>query len=262
MNHAPETLTFALKPFIVWVMVSAGLYWLQPIPPFPVLRANVEKAMVASSWVGESLTSMVQSPYRGYLYLSQGPRKIADLENRLSQAVVDQAEMDVLRRRDQELTVLSRLVLPSQFETVATARVFAGAGGKSINAGENAGLESNLIVLDANGVVVGVIGEVGRYVSQLTLLTRLEEPVTVRIAGKDIDGVLAGDGSVVRMMNVAQGLEMLPGDVVVTDGSDGQFPGGLAIGTILTIESKPSEVMQTAVVELLGIPDGIAVIGR
>jgi hypothetical protein len=262
MDRSPEMLPMTIKPLLLWISLSAFLWWGHQWTPLQAITGGFEQALTQSSVVGETAVYWIQAPIRAYRFITQGTARIATLEQQLAQASVNQASTDRIQREEELQGQLVETPLPEKFLVVEKTQLLSGASGKVVTAGSNKGIEAGMVVVDKNGVLLGLIDEVGMYVSRLRLLTRIQEPVAVRIAGKDITGTVVGDGTVVRLANVAQGLEVMPGDVVVTRGIDNRFPESLVIGRISLIESSPSEVMQTALVELIGIAEGFVTIGR
>jgi cell shape-determining protein MreC len=262
MEKGIDTLHFSVKPFVVWIGLCGLLWLISPLPPVIALTGTVERALVSTSGVGQGAISMVTWPVRFGSRISTSTRRIADLEQRLAVVVMEKAELEEYKRKEAEMAALINVPLPAQFAVQATARMAEGAEGKILTAGIKAGVEPGMLVVDTQGVLMGIVGDVGIYVSRLITITRLSKPLPVTILGKSIPGVLMADGTVVRLTNVAQGAELAIGDVVVTDGLDGNFPPSLVIGQVMNIESKPAEVLQTALIELLAKPEGEVLIGR
>jgi cell shape-determining protein MreC len=262
MSKANDSLDFSVKPYLLWIG-ACGLLWLiSPLPPVRAITGMLEQAMVATSGVGQAGIAVVTSPVRFVVGVSESSRRIADLENRLALASIDKAQLEEYKRKEAEMAALLRVPVPPTFTVQATAKVVEGPEGRILTAGAKDGVEAGMVVVDSSGILLGLVGETSTYISRVVAITRLAQPLAVTLAGKQIPGVLLADGTVVRLTNVAQGAGLMVGDTIITDGLDGHLPAGLVIGQVMKIESKPAEVMQTALVELLAKPEGEVLIGR
>jgi len=123
-----------------------------------------------------------------------------------------------------------------------------------ISAGSREGIQRGLPVVYGN-VAIGVTSDVGAFNSRVRILGDPRSRICVRFARSGIEGVLAGTGrstSAVRFIpNTASDLDIAPGDLVVTSGTDGIFPPDVAVGTVTRFVRRHAEPDADVEVELL-----------
>lgn len=121
---------------------------------------------------------------------------------------------------------------------VTGARVIGQTGGRFfqsvlINAGKRDGVSKGNTVADRNGVVGRVI-TVGRHSARVLLLNDLNSRIPVKILPAGVNAILAGDNRPDPVITfVPAGVELAPGDWVVTTGHGGTFPADMAVGRVL-----------------------------
>jgi len=124
----------------------------------------------------------------------------------------------------------------------------------TINKGEVQGIEKDMAVLTADGMI-GKIKSVGKLTSQVQLLTNLERTNRIHVliqAEEDVYGLIEGYDEETKMLLVTQ----IPSTVtikedmnVTTSGLGGVFPKGIPIGTVKKIEHDQYGLTLTAYVE-------------
>ncbi len=120
-----------------------------------------------------------------------------------------------------------------------TPRVVADASGpfvhaKLLNVGLADGVRKGQVATDDFGLV-GQIVAVGQRSARLLLLTDLNSRVPILVGAKQHPAILAGDNT--RFPTIAflpVGVQVAPGDLVLTSGAGGVFPPRLPIGRVVT----------------------------
>lgn len=113
-----------------------------------------------------------------------------------------------------------------------------------INRGASAGLQQNMPVITAEGVV-GKTLTCTEWVSTVLLATDVNNGVSARVARSRVWGILTGGGSLadgrpaLEMQHISSLDDVEPGDLVVTSGLDGIYPAGLALGTVVSVDGGP-----------------------
>jgi len=137
-----------------------------------------------------------------------------------------------------------------------TARIIGMSSGSFvrtslINAGSNDGVDVGQAVVTAHGML-GRIVEVGTRSARVLLLTDLNSRVPVAVESSRAPAILAGDNtSVLSLMFVADGAEVVVGDRLVTSGEGGMLPPGLPVGVVTAIED--GAILVTPFVDPAGV---------
>jgi len=145
----------------------------------------------------------------------------------------------VARRLEAENAALRSLsdMVPDPRLRFITARVVGDQGGAFarsvlVNAGTRDGVAKGQVAVTAEGVA-GRVAEVGLRSSRVLLLTDINSRVPVLVGSARDRSVMAGDNTgQPRLLYLAAGTEIRPGDRVVTSGHGGVFPPGLSIGIV------------------------------
>ena len=90
---------------------------------------------------------------------------------------------------------------------------------------------------------LGVIGQVTRvfpFTSEVTLLTDKEQAIPVQVLRNGLRSVAYGRGQsgLLDLRFVAPNADIRVGDVLVTSGIDGVYPGGLAVARVVQVENS------------------------
>jgi rod shape-determining protein MreC len=104
----------------------------------------------------------------------------------------------------------------------------------SINRGSDNGVREEMVVLSAQGSLVGKVIEVRGDTSIVRLITSPSLRVNVTIpSATDVSGVAQSNGSDELSLGlVPKDSDVKLGDSVVTSGLNGDFPNGLLVGTV------------------------------
>lgn len=197
----------------------------------------------------------------GGLFGGVGELRRASTENQQLRAQVDQMQNELRETRQKaaaadRLEKLLKLSSPPNYNTV-TAQVIARDPSLwfdsiTINKGRAAGVEINMAVVTADGIV-GRIVSTGPLSAQVMLITD-EKSGAGAIVGQlgqsnaigSIKGM--GDNGLLDMRYVS-GLEKVQiGDLVYTTGQDGIYPAGYTIGHV--VELRPGTATQAQVIHI------------
>lgn len=108
----------------------------------------------------------------------------------------------------------------------------------TIDRGVRHGVRLDMAVIAPGGVVGRVVGMPGMRAAQVQLIVDRNAAAGGLIERTRVPGVVAGagDGASLRMDYVSNLEDVRVGDVVVTSGTDGIYPHGLAVGTVTAVE--------------------------
>jgi rod shape-determining protein MreC len=143
------------------------------------------------------------------------------------------------RRLEAENAALRSLtdMVPDPRLRFITARVVGDQGGAFarsilVNAGSRDGVAKGQAAITTQGLA-GRVVEVGKRSSRVLLVTDINSRIPVLVGGARDRSIMAGDNtSQPRLLYLAPGTEIKPGDHVVTSGHGGVFPPGLLIGVV------------------------------
>lgn len=205
-----------------------------------VLTSPFHAAVTAvTDWVADK-----QRYYQDYTDLlaenEQLRERVAELERDARQATSDREENALLRdlldlraqRRD--FTLEAAAVVNRQSTNWASAL--------TLNRGTAHGVARNDCVITSEGNLVGVVSEVGyNWCTVLTLTdtdTELGARVfrTQEVAVAEGDLALMGEGKL-KLTYLSADSDLLSGDVIVTSGLGGFYPGGLVLGTVDSVRT-------------------------
>lgn len=155
-------------------------------------------------------------------------------------------DMEELRQENERLrALLNYSGSVGQFEGV-TAQVVSKSTGVwfrvfTINAGRNKGIDVDMPVMSANGLV-GVVSEVGATWCKVTAIIDSDMSVPIMVErtrdGCMLRGVLDPAASVQKMELYylpSDRTDLMPGDVVLTSGIGGVYPKGIRVGTVTEV---------------------------
>lgn len=139
--------------------------------------------------------------------------------------------------RQENARLLSLLALRDEIAAPTVAARVIGEDAASwartvvINRGREHGIREGMPVMVAAGVVGRVIRAAPRQ-SRVLLLTDASSAVAAVVQSSRARGICRGDGGALRFDFAVRDEEIVPGDVIITSGSGGVFPGGLILGQV------------------------------
>jgi rod shape-determining protein MreC len=151
-------------------------------------------------------------------------------------------EQRALAQRSVTLQELLDLRSGTALQTVAAEVIAADAtpGFRTItiNRGSRHGIEPDMAVLAADGVVGRVIGSVAPHAARVQLLIGRNAGAGGLIERSRAGGVVMGqdDDPPLLLEYVSNLADVEPGDVVVTSGIEGIYPAGFVIGAVEAVE--------------------------
>ena len=167
------------------------------------------------------------------------------LRARLSELEVQLQEQRGLSARTVQLQALLDLKASVSLPTLA-AEVIAGNPNPgmrtiTIGRGANDGVQANMAVISARGVVGRVIGEPAAHASRVQLLIDRDAAAGALIERTRAGGMVVGLESdpPLRMDLVSNLADVKAGDIVVSSGVDGIYPKGFRIGQVEKAERGP-----------------------
>ncbi len=133
--------------------------------------------------------------------------------------------------------------------SVVAADINAWVSTVTVDKGRADGVGRDMVVLAAEGLAGRVI-KAGLHFSRVMFITDYNSSVAVMIQRNRTRGILRGDGKGgCNMDYVEKGLDVEPGDDVITSGTDMIFPRGLLAGRVASVkDSEENSLFQAIVV--------------
>lgn len=183
----------------------------------------------------------------------------AALKEQLAQVQRDALEVDALRRENERLKALAKLLADHEDYEVVDAYIIARSAANewnstlTINRGSNAGIEVGMCAITENGEVVGLVQEVGpSYAVIKTVLdSSLQISGTVSengYAGMVSGGYTSGHSDLLRMDYLPSAAVLRNHDKVVTAGST-VYPRNLILGYVVDAEFEDTGIAKYAMLE-------------
>ena len=193
-----------------------------------------------------------QSAWNNYLGLLDTRR-----ENERLQEEVSELRMEITRDREDVIEAARLRRLLDLDPVVNGRRIVARVIGRdttpfrrtvTIDKGSVHGLRNDSPVMTPDGVVGRVI-ETGHLSAIVQLVSDPDSAVGVIVGSGRLQGIAKGDGTrYLELEHIDEHTDPVPGDAVITSGTDRIYPKGLPLGVIVAI-GLPRDLMQTARVE-------------
>ncbi len=122
----------------------------------------------------------------------------------------------------------------------------------TLGSGSLDGIRRDMGVIGVNGLV-GVVRETSPHFALVTSILGNELAPSVELKRTGHFGLLKWDTSdpaTASLTDVANHVQVAPGDTVVTRGDDGVFPRGVPVGTVLSVEEDPGSNFHKITVKL------------
>lgn len=188
-------------------------------------------------WVESSSANL----WHNYFYL-RGVRA----ENRELKQEIEQMRLEQVRLSEdaaQAHRLQNLLAFKEQFIAKTVAAQVIGSSGTDlsrtvyIDKGEDAGIQRDMAVMTADGIV-GKVMLVYASVSQVLLIDDQTSGVGVILEKSRLQGVLRGSANgEVMLERIMSDEQVSPGETILTSGGDQIFPKGLPVGTVTKVSN-------------------------
>ena len=237
------------------------------------ILAFVTSADRSVSWIESTLGSVIQpvqsfaaKASNGIISFVQKVFKTSDADKELEQLQVRMAQLEQaadenakLKAENERLKKLLNYVETLENYEYVTAVVTGNSQGVwfetfTINAGRNKGIEKDMPVVCAEGLVGRVI-EVGANWSKVTAIIDPSSEVSVMVERTRDIGVVRGSFSAtsdnqLELYFLPSGFDLVPGDKIVTSGMSSIFPKTVTVGTVSEVTRRSAEGSQSnAIIE-------------
>ncbi len=118
----------------------------------------------------------------------------------------------------------------------------------SINKGSSSGIKTGMVVLSAQGTLMGTVTTVKSDVSFVRLITDSRSAVNAEILETKAEGTVHGTANRGLSFDLSQA-DIKVGDVVVTSGLGGNYPPGIPIGSVSEVTGSAQDLFRHVTVE-------------
>ena len=178
--------------------------------------------------------------------------QVADLEEQVRQG-------QEASRENEQLRSLLELRDRRRDFTFEAAKVTARSTSNwesmlTISKGSSSGVEAGSCVVTENGVLAGVVSEVGLNWAAVSTIINTDIEIGGMVTRTYSAGVLEGDFSLMsqgrlKLNYLPEGAQLVSGDEVLTSGRGDVYPSGLVVGQVEGVFTDPSGQTRYAVVE-------------
>lgn len=223
-----------ISQFLITVFISLLFVLSDSLSLLNWFRGSLEIASRPQVRLNNYISSRISLACETVRFIHSGPTRIADLERRLTAS--EQKNIN-----DQ----ISQVLGTSLTEVLAAAPNLIVA---------NRGFKSGDIVTSADGALIGVVSEIGKWSAKIRGIADSGSQFQIVVVdnGQRIaDGVLIGKfGGDVYIDKILTQIELQPGQTIVTSGADDKTPPNILVGWIgKDITKEESSIYQTAKVE-------------
>ena len=193
--------------------------------------------------LASATVSGVGNIWRSYFYLVDLRKENDELKKELDEQARQIVELTENRAAVARLNSLLGLREAYPHLLMKTAHILAWDPGPwhrsvVISLGARDGLVRDQAVIHARGVV-GRVMETSPHYARVLLAPDFSSSIDAFVQRSRAPGILSGQGgSRLTLKYVRKDEDVRPGDQVVTSGLDGNFPGGLALGTVSRINRQ------------------------
>jgi len=254
---------FQNKPFVIMLIAivllgilafatsgERSVTWLES-----TVGTVVQPVQTFASKASNEIIGFVQRIFK----TTDADKALEQLSVRLAQLETVEEENERLRAENERLKALLNYSEISSDYTLVTASVIGNSQGIwfdvfTINAGRNKGIETDMPVVNADGLI-GRVTEVGATWSKVTAIIDSGTEVSVMVERTRDIGLSRGtlDTGEVHMLELyflASGYDLVPGDVITTNGMGSVYPRGITVGTVTEVSrSSDASTSRNAVIQ-------------
>ncbi len=227
---------------MVFVLVCIEWFgWFAPV------RAAGERLVTPITSLTLQVMREVQSPIYVLTNRDVSIDEFRQLQSRYAQALVKVSQLEAVQAENKLLREVVDIRSPDREERVLAVPILT-ADGTFIGAGSDDGITSGSLVV-ANGILVGFIREQSAHQSRVFPLHQLpiDTPILVKTE-QGATGLVHGSGKQIVLREVSRDGSLAQGDRVLTAGQEG-IQAGLLLGTIRTVDTRPSAPTLSAVLD-------------
>ena len=118
-----------------------------------------------------------------------------------------------------------------------------------INKGKRAGLEVNMPVVNAEGVIGRLVAVSPNYAKVLLIIDQNSAVDSIIQRSRETGIVKGLSSKICKLEYVVKNSDVVSGDMVITSGLGGVFPKGIPVGTVVHVNTAPGELFKDIIVK-------------
>jgi len=126
----------------------------------------------------------------------------------------------------------------------------------SIDHGTSSGIKEGMVVLSAQGSLLGTVTRALPGQAFVRLITDSRSRVSGQVVETQAEGVVAGSLQGELTFTLVRA-EVRPGDVITTSGIGGNYPPGIPVARVVTVEGTPQDLFRRVRLEPLVRPSTV-----
>ncbi len=222
----------AILPFVFIYIVVAK-------PDYRVMNGMAHIALPVVNGLGDLVTWPIRAGgkiIKRVHTLYNLEQENEELRARLDQALADKNKCDIALLENQELERELDIVRESPYASVVADVIFDNSalhhGTFLINRGSRDGIEAGMVVVSFDNTLAGIVIDAGANFARVRSLIDSNTNIAVRIAGSEVYGFLAGNGSNTPTIGFFNDHKFQPdaGVKLVTSGISGVLPPDIFVG--------------------------------
>ncbi len=220
--------------------------------PVHMLRSAAQVVAMPFEWAGAQLMRPFDALGRAVHNATADGATLSELEERNAYLTAQLAELNEYRLENERLEQMLGLVSAYSMRGIG-ARVIGGSSGDwdatiVIDKGTTSGVSVDMPVM-GYGSVIGQVTETSPFSSTVTLLNDPTSGVSAMLQTTREVGILEGsvDGAL-HLSFIPTSVTVSVGEPVVTSGLGGVYPGGMLLGTVLSVSNNASDMYHTIIV--------------
>ena len=249
-NSSWKSLKFLSFTFVIFILLSAFIFWRIDNPRTEIVRSNIIDFMLPAFWpitYPIKISSDLIRNFERYTTLIEKNKELRrDIQNMLGW----KEKAIQLEQKNAQLRALNNVKLRSRL-TWVTGEIVADSGNPFyqsgvINIGLVDGLKDGSAAVDGFGLV-GRVSGLGENSARVLFLTDITSAIPVIIKPANQKGLLRGNNSPWPMLEFIEKSNLLrPGDRVYTSGDGNVFPSDILIGNIFLDQKSKLRVKPVA----------------
>jgi rod shape-determining protein MreC len=224
------------------------------------LRKGIGFAMAPVQASLRDATRQVTSVFAAVGQIEQLRQENADLTRRVDELEIENQQLEIVRRQNEELAAMLEVRSSLEQKTVAAEVISRLINSQerviSIDRGSDSGIRVDDPVVAGGGALIGQVIEVGPNFSRIMLLSDTRFDVAGMLETSRATGDVRGQLDRPLTMDAIPATDtVVVGEAVVTAGIDlgggirSPYPKGLLIGIVVDVERSPTQVVQSALVQ-------------
>lgn len=211
-------------------------------PDYKLMNGLSHVVLPIANWVGD----VVSWPIRAVGNTARGVRELSsiradneELRAKLDEALRRQNECEIAIAENQKLTRELDIARAMPQKTIVAGITYDNSAFHHntffVNKGIKSGVEKGMAVVSFDGILIGIINDVGVNFAKARALTDTKSNIPVRIAGSEVYGFLQGNGSSAPTIGFFSDPEFqaTPGLKLVTSNIRGVLPDGIVVGEMI-----------------------------